>query len=257
MRLNILLLLSLALFWTGCVQENRYDSLQGKTLEEIQEIYPDQDNKSVKLGIAFVGGGVREFVHLGVIQALEEAGIRAEIVTGTSAGAIAAVLYASELPFQQIQQEMIEIERWDVADPVISLNGLIQGRKLALWINQILGNKLLSQLPKKVGVAVTELLDSQLLLVVEGKAGETVQASSSIPGTFVPVKVDQEIWVDGGVLSVVPVRFARALGAQKVLAIDPFCGRGYPISENAFWTTTQAFRLQMCSGNKSELAEAD
>jgi NTE family protein len=257
MRLNILLFLSLALFWSGCVQENRYDSLQGETLEEIQEIYPLQDNKTIKLGIAFGGGGVRGFVHLGVIQALEEAGIQAEIVTGTSAGAIAAVLYASELPLQQIRQEMIELERWDVTDPVLSLNGLIQGRKLAFWINQILGNKRLSELPKKVGVAVTELVDSQLLLVVEGKAGEAVQASSSIPGTFVPVKVDQEIWVDGGVLSVVPVRFARALGAHKVLAIDTFCGRGYPVSENAFWTTTQAFRLQMCSGNKSELLEAD
>ncbi|MEC8543866.1 MAG: patatin-like phospholipase family protein, partial [SAR324 cluster bacterium] len=157
----------------------------------------------------------------------------------------------------QIHEEMIKLQRWDVADPVISLNGLIQGRKLASWINQILGNKLLSELPKKVGVAVTELVGSQLLLVVEGKAGEAVQASSSIPGTFVPVKVGQEIWVDGGVLSVVPVRFARALGASHVLAIDLFCGRGYPVSGNAFWTTTQAFRLQMCSGNKSELEEAD
>ena len=257
MRLNVLLFLGLALFWTGCVQENRYDSLQGKTLEEIQEIYPLHDNNTAKLGIAFGGGGVRGFVHLGVIKALEEAGIRAEIVTGTSAGAIAAVLYASELPLPQIQEDMIKLERWDVADPVISLKGLIQGRKLAFWINHILGNKLLSELPKKVGVAVTELMDSELLLVVDGKAGEAVQASSSIPGTFVPVKVGQEIWVDGGVLSVVPVRFARALGASHVLAIDTFCGKGYPVSENAFWTTTQAFRLQICSGNKSELEEAD
>ena len=108
-----------------------------------------------------------------------------------------------------------------------------------------------------MGVAVTELVDSQLLLVVEGKAGAAVQASSSIPGTFVPVKVGQEVWVDGGVLCVVPVRFARALGASHVLAIDTFCGRGYPVSENAFWTTTQAFRMQMCNGNKSELEEAD
>jgi NTE family protein len=257
MRLNVLFFLSLALFWTGCVQENRYDSLQGKTLEEIQEIYPLHDNNTAKLGIAFGGGGVRGFVHLGVIKALEEAGIRAEIVTGTSAGAIAAVLYASELPLPQIQEDMIKLERWDVADPVISLKGLIQGRKLAFWINHILGNKLLSELPKKVGVAVTELMDSELLLVVDGKAGEAVQASSSIPGTFVPVKVGQEIWVDGGVLSVVPVRFARALGASHVLAIDTFCGKSYPVSENAFWTTTQAFRLQICSGNKSELEEAD
>ena len=140
---------------------------------------------------------------------------------------------------------------------MISLNSLIQGRKLASWINQILGTKLLSELPKKVGVAVTELVGSQLLLVVEGKAGEAVQASSSIPGTFVPVKVGQEIWVDGGVLSVLPVRFARALGASHVLAIDTFCGGDYPVSENVFWTTTQAFRLQMCRGNKSELEEAD
>lgn len=149
MRLNILLFLILALFGTGCVQENRYDSLQGRTLAELQEIHPLQDNETTKLGIAFGGGGMRGFVHLGVIQALEEAEIQAEIVTGTSAGAIAAVLYASSLPLQQIHEEMIKLERWDVADPVISLNGLIQGRKLASWINQILGNKLLSELPKR------------------------------------------------------------------------------------------------------------
>ncbi|MGA1559238.1 MAG: hypothetical protein ACO390_09480, partial [bacterium] len=67
MRLNILIFLIFTLILTGCVQENRYDSLQGKTLEEIQEIYPLQDNKTIKLGIAFGGGGVRGFVHLGVI----------------------------------------------------------------------------------------------------------------------------------------------------------------------------------------------
>jgi hypothetical protein len=82
MRLNILLFLSLALIWTGCVQENRYDSLQGKTLEEIQEIYPPQDNKTVKLGIAFGGGGVR-----GICSSWGDSGARgsrgsgAEIVT--------------------------------------------------------------------------------------------------------------------------------------------------------------------------------
>ena len=149
MKLNLLLFLSLALFRAGCVQENRYDSLQGRTLADLQEIHPLRDNETTKLGIAFGGRGMRGFVHLGVIQALEEAEIQAEIVTGTSAGAIAAVLYASSIPLQQIHEEMINLERWDVADPVISLNGLIQVRKLASWINQILGNKLLSELPKR------------------------------------------------------------------------------------------------------------
>ncbi len=96
------------------------------------------------------------FVHLGVIQALEEAEIQAEIVTGTSA--VLSLQFCMLLSFLFSKyEEMIKLERWDVADPVISLNGLIQGRKLAYLINQILGNKLLSELPKKVGVAVTEL----------------------------------------------------------------------------------------------------
>ncbi|MEL0278635.1 MAG: hypothetical protein VXB67_13365, partial [Deltaproteobacteria bacterium] len=69
MRLNILLFLSFALFGSGCVQENRYDSLQGKTFADLQEIHPLQDNETTKLGIAFGGGGMRGFVHLGVIQA--------------------------------------------------------------------------------------------------------------------------------------------------------------------------------------------
>ena len=84
MRLKILLVLSLSIIWTGCAQENRYDFLQGKTLDEVREFYPPPDSQTAKLGIAFGGGGVRGFVHLGVIQALVEAGIDAEIVTGNS-----------------------------------------------------------------------------------------------------------------------------------------------------------------------------
>ncbi|MEC7193325.1 MAG: hypothetical protein VXW13_07525, partial [SAR324 cluster bacterium] len=77
MNLNLLLFLIIALFGTGCVQENRYDSLQGRTWADLQEIFPLQDNETTKLGIAFGGGGMRGFVHLGVIQALEEAEIQA------------------------------------------------------------------------------------------------------------------------------------------------------------------------------------
>ena len=106
-----------------------------------------------------------------------------------------------------------------------------------------------------MGVAVTELVDSQLLLVVEGKAGEAVQASSNVPELC-----SRESWprnLGGWWGALCSTCQLQALGATHVLAIDTFCGRDSPVSENAFWTTTQAFRLQMCSGNKSELEEAD
>lgn len=209
------------------------------------------------MGIAFGGGGLRGFVHLGVIRALREANLQADVVTGASAGAIAAVFYGANLPTSFLTAAAAELGPLDLADPVLSTQGLLQGRKLAQWINQTLPQNQLEQLTIPVGVVVTDLIQQQLLLLQEGNAGQAVQASSSIPGTFVPVLVNDQVWVDGGVLSVVPVRFARAMGAERVLAIDVFCGRGYPPKLNAFWTTTQAFRLQICQSNAAELAEAD
>jgi NTE family protein len=211
----------------------------------------------LRLGIAFGGGGVRGFVHLGVIRALDEAGIQADVVTGASAGSIAASLYASGLPYQEIDSVARSISEIDLADVVIHVQGAIKGDAIANWIDDAVGHRSIKELPIPLGIAVTDLTHGKALLVVDGDVGKAVQASSSVPGAFVPMQVDGSIWVDGGILSLVPVRFTRAMGADVVIGVDIYCGGHPPLKGTLFDNVLSTFRLQGCLLNKEEASEAD
>ena len=252
-------LLAVAMFGplTACMTINRYDGLQTLPLEQVQARVPPRDSGALRLGIAFGGGGVRGFMHLGVIQALEEAGIRADVVTGTSVGSIAATLYASGLTYAEIEEKVKAVTRFELLDPVFSTEGLVNGRALAAWVRHATGGRPISQLPVPLGVTVTSLGEGVSRLVVEGDPGEAVQASASVPGTVTPVRSGGATFVDGAILSVVPVRYARAMGADVVIGIDIYCGKNPALKGHAIDTVLRTFRLQGCALSATEIAEAD
>jgi NTE family protein len=242
----------------ACATHNHYDNLTAVPLEQIQAARPDSTTRDrPRIGIAFGGGGVRGFMHLGVLRALDEAGIRAEIVTGTSAGAIAAALYASGMNYAEIERRVLAVSELDLADVVINRQGVLGGRALAEWVRNETGYTQIRDLPMPLGVAVTDLAKGQALLIVDGDLGEAVQTSASVPGVVVPVQSQGTTYVDGGVLTIVPVRFARALGAELVIGVDIFCGGTPGLKQNALDTLLKTFRLQSCRLSASESAEAD
>jgi NTE family protein len=244
----------------GCAASNRYDTLVAVPLERVAETLSKSDAptpKRPRLGIAFGGGGVRGFMHLGALRALDEAGIRAEVVTGTSAGAIAAALYASGLSHQDIESRLMSVSEFELLDLVFSRQGALNGRALAAWVREVTGGRAMRALPVALGVVVTDLVEGRALLVVEGDPGEAVQASASVPGTVMPVESGNATYVDGGVLTVLPIRFARAMGADLVIAIDIYCGKPLPLRGNAVDTVFRSFRLQSCTLAAVESTEAD
>lgn len=245
----------------ACASINRYDDLQTLSPTPNKPSLPraadNEAQQPARLGLVFGGGGVRGFMHLGVLRALDEAGIRADVVTGTSAGSVAAALYASGLSIEKMTALVRSVSENEVADLVVSTQGFIQGRALAHWINQATGNQRIEALRLPLGIAVTDLSHGESRLVVRGNLGEAVQASASIPGAFVPVMHQDSVWVDGGVLAMVPVRFARQLGADVVIAIDIYCGKALRIKDSAFNTTYNSVRLQGCKLSEAEIAEAD
>ncbi len=239
---------------TGCSVKNQYDNLETKTIKEIEALSDDKKT----LGIAFGGGGVRGFVHLGVIKALEEEGIEADIITGTSAGSIVASFYASGMGYDDMQKIVNELEEGDIQDlTFLSNGGMIQGKKLAHWINEKTKNIKIEDTPKKLGIAVTDLTNGRALLITKGNIGKASQTSSSIPGGFVPVFSKDKMLVDGGVLSLVPVDFNRALGADLVVAIDIYCGKLKKPKENMLNIMYAATRLQNCKISEFEMDHAD
>ncbi len=253
----ILFSIQLLMATTGCSRTyNQYDGLKAVPFSEVKQKSEFTDKEKPVIGIAFGGGGVRGFMHLGIIKALEEAGIKARVVTGSSAGSIAASLYATGMPYEEIEKIVFEARETDFLDLAFSSQGFIKGRKLAQWVKENTGENSIETLPIDLGIAVVDLNSRKSYLIVEEDIGEAVQASCSIPGAFVPVKSNDKLFVDGGVLSQIPVRAARRLGADIVVGVDIYCTK-LDIKEGMFNTTYAVARIQTCELSRPEMNEAD
>lgn len=212
-----------------------------------------------KLGLALGGGAARGFAHVGVIQVLEEAGLRPDFVTGTSAGSLVAALYASGrsgAQLQQVAEGMEEAAFTDWTLPIFS-RGLLRGEALGRYVNGQVGNKLIEQMPVSLGIVATDLNSGQGVLFQRGDTGTAVRASSAVPAVFLPVKIGSHEYVDGGLVSPVPVRYARQMGAELVIAVDiSSAPEGNP-ADGQLQILLQTFAIMGKSINSYELREAD
>lgn len=242
----ILILVTLSLM--ACSTPNVYNDLNA---------IPSTETGEHELGIAFGGGGVRGFMHLGVIKALAEEGIAPDVVSGTSAGSIAATLYASGLSYEEMELAIEKVGMSDIADFVFSSKGLVNGKNLSEWINSQVTYDDLSDMPMPVALTATNMTSRETVIIRSGNPGHAVQTSSTIPGAFVPVENQGDILVDGGIFSVVPVYAAKDLGAKKVIAVDIYCHNQITPEVSASKITLAAFRMQSCRLSEQELNSAD
>lgn len=212
-----------------------------------------------KIGLALGGGAARGFAHVGVIQVLEEAGLRPDLVVGTSAGSLVAALYASGRTgkqLQQVAQDMEEAAFTDWTLPIFS-RGVLRGEALARYVNAQVGGKLIEQMPLPLGIVATDLNSGQGVLFQRGDTGTAVRASSAVPAVFLPVKIGNHEYVDGGLVSPVPVRYARQMGAELVVAVDISSSpEGNPAGDT-LQILLQTFAIMGKSINGYELREAD
>jgi len=174
----------------------------------------------LKIGLALGGGAARGFAHVGVIKMLEASGIHPDVVAGTSAGSVVGALYASGMGPFQLQQAALALDEASIRDVRLFSGGLVQGRKLQDYINQEVGNRPIERLQLPFAAVATQLESGQRTVFVLGNTGQAVRASSSVPGVFEPTAIDGKHYVDGGVVSPVPVDAARELGADFVIAVD-------------------------------------
>ncbi|MEZ8822973.1 patatin-like phospholipase family protein [Vibrio amylolyticus] len=254
-----LLILIISLFLAGCAKNNVYPELNTLSNLEIpvqvqQEIAP---SSSKTLGIAFGGGGVRGFVHLGVIKALEENGIKADLVTGSSAGSIAAALYASGLSYSEIETIVQDVSEYQLADIVISSKGLVNGQKLAKWINESVTQDNLNQMPIPIGITATDITHKESVLILDGNPGEAVQTSSTVPSAFVPVENRGSLLVDGALLTVVPIDYARTMGADIVIGVDIHCSAEPDVKTSRQSIAINTLRMLTCKLSEPEMQRAD
>jgi len=212
-----------------------------------------------KLGLALGGGAARGFAHIGVIQVLEEAGLRPDFVAGTSAGSVVAALYASGKTGTQLQQIGESMEEAAITDwtlPVFN-SGVLRGDALAKYVNQQVGGRLIENMTVPLGIVATDLYSGDMMVFQRGDTGMAVRASSAVPAIFQPVKISGRSYVDGGLVSPVPVRAARRMGAQLVLAIDISSPPDATGSDGTLAVLLQTASIMGKSINVFELKEAD
>jgi NTE family protein len=172
------------------------------------------------VALALGGGGTRGFAHIGVIKALEEAGIVPDIVTGSSSGAIIAALYASGRSGRELEAIARELTRDDLVDVNLFGRGWVRGEALQAFVNRMVGDLPIERLARPFAVIATAAKDGRMAVFNQGNTGIAVRASASVPSLFVPPTINGEEYVDGGLSSPVPVRVARAMGADVVIAVD-------------------------------------
>ena len=212
-----------------------------------------------RIGLALGGGAARGFAHVGVIQVLEEAGIRPDLVVGTSAGSLVAALYASGkngAQLLQVAQTMEEAAFTDWTLPLFS-RGMLRGEALARYVNAQLGGRLIQDMPLPLGIVATDLHSGQGMLFQRGDTGTAVRASSAVPAVFMPVKISGREYVDGGLVSPVPVRYARQMGAELVVAVDISSPPEGNLAGDTLQILLQTFSIMGKSINTYELRDAD
>ena len=217
------------------------------------------ERKEIKLGLALGGGAARGFAHVGVIQVLEEAGLRPSHIVGTSAGSLVAALYASGKSSAELARLAETMQEADITDwmlPILN-RGALRGEALAKYVNNQVGGRNLEQMAIPLGIVATDLRNGDAVTFRRGNTGVAVRASSAVPAVFQPVRIGEREYVDGGLVAPVPVRQTREMGANFVLAVDISSDPEGNPSGDTFQILMQTFTIMGKSINTLSLKEAD
>ena len=179
-----------------------------------------------RIGLALGSGSARGWAHIGAIRALEERGIKFDLICGTSIGALVGAVYASG-QLEQLEQWVTSLtwaKVWRLMD-ISFKGGLIRGRTLFNLFRATFQDLDISELATPFGAVATELSSGREIWLRQGKVLDVVRASIAMPGLFTPVVHNGTVLVDGGLVNPVPVSMCRAFGAELVIAIDLSWGK--------------------------------
>lgn len=179
--------------------------------------------KQYNLGLCLGSGGARGLAHIGVLRAMKEAGIKPDIVAGTSIGSIVGAAVALGLT-DKLEEVADKIDLAKTAGIFFELGiqhgGLIKGTKVMEFLGNILPDCLIEEMPMPFAAIATDLNTGEVVVIDHGKLLSAIRASISIPGVFTPVRRGRRLLVDGGISSPVPISTLRKMGAKKIIAVN-------------------------------------
>ena len=222
-----------------------------------ETVQPQPQQKPAKIAVVLGAGASKGFAHIGVLKVLEANKIPVHMLVGTSAGSFVGSMYAYGFNAFQLQKIAISIEKGDIADWTIPDNGFIKGELLESYVNKTLRNTTLEKLRIPFYAVTTNIQTGQETVFGKGNTGAAVRASCSIPGIFIPVKIDGKMYVDGGVVSPVAVDAAKRQGADIVIAVDISADLDDRQPEGILETILQSINIMYSKIALTQLAKAD
>ena len=262
------LVLCSSIFLMACQQNNiksdvvstniNQQSLQNEARSEIDYAHfkNKQQDKPV-IALVLGSGGARGYAHIGVIEVLEKNGIKPDLIVGTSAGSIAGSIYASGKSANELKNIALNMQVNDVREFNIGIQGFFDGSKVENYVNQQVGNTALEDMKIPLYVVATELKQGNKIVFNKGNTGQAVRASISIPSMFVPVNISGREYVDGGLVSPVPVNVARDLGADIIIAVDILAQPIHTETTNVWGMFNQNINIMQNKLAAEELKNAD
>ena len=216
-RYSVIAVLSAALAIAGCGG----DGGDYRAADAPRFVAPSPQAPKPKVALVLGSGGPRGFAHIGTLKVLEAEGIKPDLIVGASVGAMVGALYASGHSAAEIEQLALNLNMLTLIDFSALLNGRrIGGASITRFVNNHVDGRTIEQFPTQFAAISVNMANGKLSVFNCGNAGIAVRASSAIPGNFDPVRILGVDYIDGDEHTPLPVRVARELGAQVVIAIN-------------------------------------
>ncbi len=177
------------------------------------------------LGLALGSGGSRGIAHIGFLQALEEAEIRPDFISGCSMGSVVGAAYAAGVTPQDMRRAACSLRFFDLFDVTRKPGGVLDTRKIRKLLERYVGDKEFHELKIPFSCVAVDMIRQEVVEFSSGQVLDAVVASSSIPSVFKPTEMDGMRLIDGGVLRRVPVEEVKRMGADVVVAVDVLAKR--------------------------------
>ena len=262
---------SVIILLTGCqsmpeVQQNNNKTavIAPHTLDDAREVSNQINFKNLKkdakkpiIALVLGSGGARGYAHIGAIEILEKNNIYPDFIVGTSAGSIVGSLYASGKNSSELREIALNLKANDVRDVTLDRKGFFEGKKVEDFINKEVNNTPLQSLKIPMYVIATELKEGKKVVFNYGNTGQAVRASVAIPSMFIPTKIGDDEYVDGGLVSPVPVDVAKKLGADIVITVDILAQPIYTETSNIWGLFNQNINIMQKHLAQEELKSAD
>jgi NTE family protein len=219
--------------------------------------FPRKTRRRPLIGLALGGGGMRGMAHLGVLEVLEREGVRADLVSGVSAGSVVGALYCAGYSVEQIHAIRRDMSWSRLVRPCRPRLSLLDTTRMELYLDELLTGKTFDQLSIPLLALGLDILSGEEIVLREGRVARAVRASCAVPGVFPPIEWGDYLLIDGGVRNNLPVRALREAGAEYIIAVSlvqPHVPHRRPRNLIEMWLIS-ADAMMRATSDEADLAE--